>query len=125
MMPVLKRMLLHTVNKPWGKYEDLYRTDEVVLKKITVDPKQRLSLQAHNHRAEFWVVTDGECLCEVGPNVWRLRKWGTIHIERGHAHRLINDTSEPCEITEFQFGLCQEDDITRYEDDYSRAEPPF
>ena len=32
MMPVLKRMLLHTVNKPWGKYEDLYRTDEVVLK---------------------------------------------------------------------------------------------
>ena len=121
-MPVLKRMLLHTVNKPWGKYEDLYRTDEVVLKKITVDPKQRLSLQAHNHRAEFWVVTDGECLCEVGPNVWRLRKWGTIHIERGHAHRRINDTSAPCE---FKLGLCQEDDITRYEDDYSRAEPPF
>lgn len=125
-MGVLKKVLLRNpVIKPWGKYEDMYREDEVVLKKITVNPKQRLSLQAHNHRAEFWVVTDGECLCEIGPNVWRLKKWGAIHIERGYLHRLINDTNETCEITEFQFGLCQEKDITRYEDDYSREEPPF
>ena len=124
-MPILKKVLVRTGEKPWCKYEDIYRTDEIVLKQITVNPKQRLSLQAHDSREEFWVVTGGECLCEVGPNVWRLRKWGTIHIERGHAHRLINDTNNPCEITELQFGFCKEEDITRYEDDYSREEPPF
>jgi mannose-6-phosphate isomerase-like protein (cupin superfamily) len=113
------------VEKPWGKYEDLYREDDVVLKKIIVDPKQRLSLQTHLQRAEFWVVTDGECLCELGPNIQRLKKWDTIHIEAGQPHRLINDTNDPCEVTELQFGLCTESDIIRYEDDYSRAEAPF
>ena len=124
-MPVLKKILLRKVEKPWGKYEDICREDGVVLKKIIVNPKQRLSLQTHQQRAEFWVVVDGECLCELGPNIQRLKKWDTIQIEIGQLHRLINDTNEPCEVIELQFGLCIESDIIRHEDDYSRAEPPF
>lgn len=108
------------VNKPWGSYRDLYRKDEIVLKKINVEPKQRLSLQMHEHRSEFWIVTEGECLCEIDKDIYRLKKWDSIKIKEGQHHRLINDTPNPCEITELQFGHCNEDDIVRIEDDYRR-----
>lgn len=117
------------VEKPWGKYEDLYRAHNIVLKKITVNPKSRLSLQFHYKRNEFWVVTKGVCLCEVYDNihrlynVYRLYEGDAIKIEIGTAHRLINDGLDPCEITELQYGECEEHDIVRHEDDYNRIIP--
>ena len=109
------------IKKAWGSYTDLYRTEDIVLKKISVDPKQRLSLQTHEKRSEFWVVTKGECLCELGDTVTRLKKWDTIQINNKQEHRLINDSNNSCEVTELQFGYCSEDDIVRIEDDYNRT----
>jgi mannose-6-phosphate isomerase-like protein (cupin superfamily) len=116
--------------KPWGKYEDIFRSDGLVLKKITVDPKQRLSLQSHEGRSEFWVVTKGECLCETTSckfeggetTINRIRLGGCVIIRLGELHRLINDTPRECEVTELQWGNCREDDIHRLEDDYSRKD---
>ena len=109
------------VKKAWGWYTDLYRRENIVLKTICVHPKQRLSLQTHEKRSEFWVVTDGECLCELGQAVTRLKKWDTIQIKNGQEHRLINDSNDSCEVTELQFGFCHENDIIRIEDDYGRT----
>lgn len=116
------------IYKPWGKYEDIFRSNGLVLKKITVDPKQRLSLQNHLGRSEFWVVVDGECLCEIGGSkfrhsprdIKRIKKGGYIVIEKGEVHRLINDTPRECQVVELQWGDCKEDDIHRLEDDYAR-----
>ena len=109
------------VEKAWGQYTDLYRTQNIVLKKILVHPKQRLYLQTHEKRSEFWVVTAGECLCELEQTVARLKKWDTIQIKNGQEHRLINDSNNLCEVTELQFGFCDENDIIRIEDDYNRT----
>lgn len=109
------------ITKPWGSYRDLYRTDDIVLKTITVNPKSRLSLQSHSKRNEFWVVVKGNCICELNDNVYRLHKGDRIQISVYDNHRLINDGILPCEIVELQYGeLCDEDDILRLEDDYSR-----
>ena len=119
--------------KPWGKYEDIFRSDELVLKKITVDPKQRLSLQNHLKRSEFWVVTKGECLCETGVGEFRdsprdmrrLRVGECIVVARGEVHRLINDTPRECQVVELQWGDCKEGDIHRLEDDYERGSDDY
>jgi mannose-6-phosphate isomerase-like protein (cupin superfamily) len=123
--------------KPWGKYEDIFRSDELVLKKITVDPKQRLSLQNHLKRSEFWVVTKGECLCETGVgerdtrfrdsprNVRRLRVGECVVVACGEVHRLINDTPRECQVVELQWGDCKEGDIHRLEDDYERGSDDY
>jgi mannose-6-phosphate isomerase-like protein (cupin superfamily) len=117
-------------NKPWGSYTDYFRDDNVVFKTIEVSPKQRLSLQTHEERAEIWVVMEGECLCEINENVRRLGRGETldsnwIFIQQGDVHRLINDTTEKCVIAELQFGKCSEQDIVRLEDDYNRTKPLF
>lgn len=111
---------MNEVQKPWGKYADIHRTDKLVLKVITVNPKQRLSLQSHNKRSEFWVVTSGQCLCEIDGTTYHMEQGMCISIGCGQHHRLINDTHYLCEITELQWGICEEEDIIRYEDDYGR-----
>jgi mannose-6-phosphate isomerase-like protein (cupin superfamily) len=107
--------------KPWGGYEDIHREDGVVLKRIYIEPKSRLSLQSHNFRSEFWVVTKGECICENNKTLSRLLPGDHVHIEAYDIHRLINDGLEQCEILELQYGHCSEDDIVRHEDDYNRG----
>jgi mannose-6-phosphate isomerase-like protein (cupin superfamily) len=116
------------VDKPWGNYSDLYRDKNLVLKKITVNPKSRLSLQYHNLRSEFWIVMKGCCICETynGQKYFdecslkRLCPGDTVQISMAQTHRLINDSNEPCEIAELQYGDCDEEDIFRLEDDYNR-----
>jgi len=114
--------------KPWGRYEDLYRSENLVLKKITVNPKSRLSLQSHENRMEYWIVVKGNCICEKNSNdeydnnfsLTRMYCGDTIEIHHNDTHRLINDGTQPCEIIELQYGICDEEDIFRYEDDYNR-----
>jgi mannose-6-phosphate isomerase len=45
--------------RPWGKYEILLDANDVKVKKITVNPKQRLSYQYHRKRREQWVIVSG------------------------------------------------------------------
>lgn len=108
------------IKKPWGHYHDIERTEDYVLKIISVKPKQRLSLQYHDNRAEFWVVMEGTPLIEVGDEVRRLRHLDAVRIDTREPHRLINDTNKFVVILELQYGSCNEDDIVRLEDDYGR-----
>jgi mannose-1-phosphate guanylyltransferase/mannose-6-phosphate isomerase len=114
--------LLHRrVNRPWGAYEGLDAGDGFLVKRITVNPGARLSLQSHRHRAEHWVVVRGiaEVTCE---NVIQtLEANQSVYIPIGTRHRLCNPGDEILEIVEVQTGQrLSEDDIERFEDQYGR-----
>ena len=113
------------VKKPWGYYEDYFRADEVVFKKIVVHPRQSLSYQKHGKREEFWYVFQGHGTMRLNQSYWRVRPGSYFHIKSSEAHQLINDGDEDEDIIvyEMQFGKCSEDDIIRIEDKYGRVEP--
>lgn len=106
--------------KPWGSYQDIHREETLVLKRIYVQPKQRLSLQSHKSRCEIWLVTKGECIAQINNSLTRLSAGSHVSINKYDEHRIINDGTEPCEIVELQYGYCLESDIIRFEDDYNR-----
>ena len=108
------------VTKPWGSYTDYYRTEKVVFKTICVKPSERLSLQSHEGRTELWYVVEGEWVCELSGNTLTLTEGMTIIIPTNSKHRLSNESGGMCVIAEMQYGVCSEEDIIRYEDDYNR-----
>ncbi len=114
--------LLHRrVNRPWGAYEGLDAGAGFLVKRITVNPGARLSLQSHRHRAEHWVVVRGiaEVTCENV--IHTLEANQSAYIPIGSKHRLSNPGDAILEIIEVQTGeQLSEDDIERFEDNYGR-----
>lgn len=115
-----------TTYRPWGSYRNIDSGDGYQVKRITVTPGGRLSLQSHKHRAEHWTVISGKALVTRGPDMDRL---DVIHLDAdqsvdiplGWIHRLENPTEEPLIIVEVQSGsYLGEDDIERFDDQYGR-----
>ena len=50
------------VHRPWGFYESIQQGHRYQVKRISVNPGAKLSLQRHYHRAEHWVVVNGTAL---------------------------------------------------------------
>lgn len=108
--------------RPWGMWETLARGAGFQVKRLRVAPHQRLSLQAHRHRAEHWVVLAGRPLAEVEGRASGLAPGGHIFIPQGARHRLANPGEEEVVIIEVQLGeVLSEEDITRFSDDYGRV----
>lgn len=107
--------------RPWGTYEVLLDAENVKVKRIIVNPNQRLSYQYHYKRQEHWTVVEGE-LTIILNEYDHLRLPGdSIHIPLGAHHRAWNKTDLPVTFIEVQTGTYfGEDDIVRLEDDYSR-----
>ena len=78
------------VKKPWGSYEVIYEGPEKVIKIITVDPGQALSLQSHEHRSEHWFVLEGHATVVLDGETRVLAANETIVIPCGSKHRLLN-----------------------------------
>ena len=101
--------------RPWGYYRVLYEADGTKVKELTVDPGQKLSMQRHKHRSEFWFVTEGTATVkwdEFGHT--KILKHNSDFIYNEEWHQLINDTNQPLKIIEIQYGdQCSEDDIER------------
>ena len=111
-----------SVNKPWGRYYNLMEDDDVLVKVIVVAPRQALSLQSHEFRAEHWFVRKGIAHVELDGELFELKPFEAIDIPLGAKHRLINPTNHVVEIIEVQFGSqLDESDIVRYKDRYGRA----
>jgi mannose-1-phosphate guanylyltransferase/mannose-6-phosphate isomerase len=111
------------VARPWGSYETIATGSKFQVKRIIVDPGERLSLQSHVHRSEHWVVVDGTAEVTVGEQVLILQENESTFIPAGTKHRLANPGESPLELIEVQCGeYLGEDDITRFEDQYGRAE---
>jgi mannose-6-phosphate isomerase-like protein (cupin superfamily) len=110
-------------HRPWGYYEVLSddHADHKV-KRITVLPGKRLSLQYHKRRREHWVVISGKAVVTVGDRQVELGPSETIDIPQASAHRIENVGSENLVLVEVQQGdYLGEDDIVRLEDDFGRV----
>jgi len=111
------------VHRPWGCYEDIDAGERFRVKRITVDPGQKLSLQYHHHRAEHWIVVSGTAKVTRGSETLLVTENQSIYIELGQLHRLENPGKVPLRLIEVQTGTyLGEDDIVRVEDVYQRAE---
>jgi mannose-1-phosphate guanylyltransferase/mannose-6-phosphate isomerase len=107
-------------DRPWGSFQQFVHNEAVTVKIITVAPLQRLSLQRHAQRDEFWQVIDGPADIEVGGHSTSVDADGRAWIPRGSTHRLGNRGTTPVRILEIAFGHFDEDDIERLDDDYDR-----
>ena len=110
------------VYRPWGKYDSIDQGGRYQVKRITVKPGAKLSLQMHHHREEHWVVVSGAALVTKGDETSTLSENESIYIPIGVVHSLENPGTDPLEIIEIQVGsYLGEDDIVRFSDLYGRA----
>ncbi len=108
---------------PWGNWQVLDLQSHVVVKKLTVQPGGRISLQRHEHRSERWVVAEGVATVRCDDVVTHLKVGQSVFIPCGSLHRLSNEKDIPLSIIEIQIGdYLSEDDIERFCDDYGRSD---
>ena len=111
-----------TVHRPWGTYATLKKEDGYQIKRITVAPGQKVSMQYHNKRAEHWVVTQGLAVVQVGDQEFETGPGEYRYIPLGEKHRLTNIGDRELVLVEVQVGdYLGEDDIVRIEDVYGRV----
>lgn len=119
-----KEYLVHReVHRPWGKYDAIDLGERYQVKRITVKPGGRLSLQMHHHRAEHWIVVKGTAKVTIDGSEALLTENQSTFIPLGTTHRLENPGSISLEMIEVQSGAyLGEDDIVRFQDTYGRCE---
>ena len=111
------------VYRPWGKYDSVDASERFQVKRITVKPGAKLSVQMHYHRAEHWVVVSGTAKVRNGDEEFLLTENQSTYIPIGAIHSLENPGNVPLELIEVQSGsYLGEDDIVRFEDRYGRSE---
>ena len=117
-----ERAIVHrTAYRPWGSYTLLEENNRYKIKRLTVLPGKKLSLQMHYHRSEHWVVVRGTAKVRVGDEEILLRPGESTFIPAGVIHRLENPGKVVLEVIETQIGeYLGEDDIVRFEDDFGR-----
>ncbi|MDD9174890.1 mannose-1-phosphate guanylyltransferase/mannose-6-phosphate isomerase [Aliivibrio sp. S2TY2] len=109
------------VYRPWGKYDSIDFGDRDQVKRITVNPGQKLSIQKHYHRSEHWIVVAGTASVTNGDEVILVTEDQSTYIPLGTIHALENPGKIPLEMIEVQTGsYLGEDDIVRFEDRYGR-----
>jgi mannose-1-phosphate guanylyltransferase/mannose-6-phosphate isomerase len=110
------------VARPWGAYDSVDVGERHQVKRITVRPGAKLSLQMHHHRAEHWIVVKGTALVTRGEEEILLTENQSTYIPLGVKHRLENPGKTDLELIEVQSGsYLGEDDIVRFEDTYGRV----
>ena len=108
--------------RPWGFYEVLSDEPDHKLKRITVYPGKRLSLQRHRRRSEHWYIVQGSGVVTLDDKEIKIEGGEAVDIPKGAAHRIMNPTKNNMIFVEVQRGdYFGEDDIERLEDDYGRA----
>lgn len=109
------------VYRPWGQYDELDNGERFLVKRISVNPGERLSLQMHHHRAEHWIVVSGIAKVTKGDEELMLHENQSTYIPVGIVHALENPGKQPLELIEIQSGnYLGEDDIVRFNDKYGR-----
>lgn len=117
---ILKRWTSIEVQRSWGSYTVLNEIPGAKVKTLVVQPGQTLSMQRHQHRSEYWMVTEGTCMINMAlpedmsnpPKI--LGKYDEWRVPRNTWHQLTNPFTKPCTIIEIQYGeKCEEEDIER------------
>ena len=108
--------------RPWGKYTNLFKGKNFLIKELYVKPNGILSLQKHNHRSEHWLITRGSPIITIKNKKFLKKPTDHIYIPVKTKHRIQNLGKEPVKILEAQIGsLLKESDIIRYKDVYGRV----
>ena len=108
--------------RPWGKYTNLFEGKEFLIKELYVKPKGILSLQKHYHRAEHWLVTQGNAKITLNKETIIKKPGEHIFIPLEAIHRVQNPGKKPVKIVEAQVGsILKETDIVRFQDVYGRV----
>ena len=112
------------VVRPWGAYDSIDLGERFQVKRLTVKPGARLSLQMHHHRSEHWVVVKGTARATCDGTVRLVHENESIYLPSGAIHRLENPGKTVLEVIEVQTGgYLGEDDIVRFDDTYGRCAP--
>ncbi len=110
-----------TVYRPWGSFEVLLTKKNYQVKKLKINPKQKISLQKHKYRSEHWIVVKGKACITKNNKIYHLKKNQSIDIPKGAKHRVENKENFSLTIIEIQTGdKLLENDILRFEDLYNR-----
>jgi mannose-1-phosphate guanylyltransferase len=110
------------VYRPWGMYDSIDKGVRYQVKRITVQPGAKLSVQMHHHRAEHWIVVSGTAKVTNGDQTYLVSENQSTYIPIGQVHALENPGVIPLELIEVQSGsYLGENDIVRFEDKYGRA----
>jgi mannose-1-phosphate guanylyltransferase/mannose-6-phosphate isomerase len=110
------------VQRPWGSYIELERSQFFRIKRLTVKPGEQLSLQKHLHRSEHWIVVSGMADVQLDGKKHQFRRGESTYVPEGVKHRLGNSGKIPLEVIEVQIGeYLEEDDIIRFNDRYMRS----
>jgi len=110
------------VYRPWGKYDSVDKGERFQVKRITVNPGAKLSVQMHHHRAEHWIIVSGTAKITLDEKSFLLSENQSTYIPIGVVHALENPGKLPLEMIEVQSGsYLGEDDIVRFEDRYGRV----
>lgn len=120
--PANQKTIAATELRPWGSFTVLEEGRGYKIKRIEVKPNHRLSLQMHHHRSEHWIVVSGTAKVICGENEHILHSNQSTYVPQCTPHRLENPGVIPLVLIEVQNGeYLGEDDIIRFQDDYSRT----
>ena len=110
------------VYRPWGVYDSIDNGQRYQVKRITVKPAAKLSVQMHHHRAEHWIVVSGTAKVSIDGQTKLVAENESVYIPVGSVHSLENPGRIALELIEVQSGsYLGEDDIVRFEDKYGRV----
>ncbi|KJR42176.1 mannose-1-phosphate guanyltransferase [Candidatus Magnetoovum chiemensis] len=110
-----------TIYRPWGSYTILEKGPRYQIKRVVVNPGEKLSLQMHYHRSEHWVIVRGTATVTIEDKVAFVHENESAFVPKSTKHRLENPGKIPLEIIEVQNGeYVSEDDIIRFDDIYER-----
>lgn len=100
--------------RTWGYYRVLHNVPGMKVKELTVNPGSSLSMQRHEHRNEYWIVSEGIATIDWNPGQTKLKKHKSEIISINDWHQLSNEEDVPLKVVEIQYGsACEEDDIER------------
>ena len=107
--------------RPWGKYINIFRGKNFLVKELTVNSKSSISLQKHHHRSGHWMITHGKPKITINNKKFFKKENDAVFIPTGSTHRIENYFKKPVKIIEIQTGsILKESDIVRYQDIYGR-----
>lgn len=105
--------------RPWGWFETIQEGEKYKVKKLFIKKGCRISLQSHEQRDEHWVIVSGFGTVKIEDTERFIGTGGHIFVPKKHKHRIT--ATKDIELIEVQMGVCDEKDITRFEDDYNRV----
>ncbi len=100
-------------------YRVLHEVPGVKVKELTVEAGKSLSMQRHQFRSEYWLVSEGAAVVnrwhedyELPPVL--LNRHDEYCITNNEWHQLTNPYNVPVRVVEIQYGeCCEEEDIER------------